>query len=134
MSYSVDSPDDAPETLTFGDSFMDIAAAYEGTVTVGMSSNITALWTKTELLLGLNRRLDNLSNTIAAAKIAKSKIVNLYAIELGNEPNCMLIPASAFKMDTLIALQSSLRAIRSRTVRPGLLPLMQHLRSHGKHP
>ncbi|PWY66795.1 hypothetical protein BO94DRAFT_528486 [Aspergillus sclerotioniger CBS 115572] len=70
VSYSVDSPDDAPETLTFGDSFMDIAAAYEGTVT-----------------LGLNRRLDNVSNTIAAAKIAKSRIANLYAIELGNEPN-----------------------------------------------
>ncbi|PYI11982.1 hypothetical protein BO78DRAFT_331927 [Aspergillus sclerotiicarbonarius CBS 121057] len=70
VSYSVDSPDDAPETLTFGDSFMEIAAAYDGTVTVG-----------------LNRRLDNLSNTIAAAKIAKSKIANLYAIELGNEPN-----------------------------------------------
>ncbi|PYH92000.1 hypothetical protein BO71DRAFT_400924 [Aspergillus ellipticus CBS 707.79] len=70
VSYSVDSPDDAPETLTFGDPYMELAASYEGTVT-----------------LGLNRRLDNISNTIAAAKVAKSKIANLYAIELGNEPN-----------------------------------------------
>ncbi|EHA27657.1 hypothetical protein ASPNIDRAFT_41596 [Aspergillus niger ATCC 1015] len=70
VSYSVDSPDDAPESLTFGDSFMEIAAAYEGAVTIG-----------------LNRRLDNIDNTIAAAKIAKSNIANLYAIELGNEPN-----------------------------------------------
>lgn len=37
VSYSVDSPDDAPESLTFGDSFMEIAAAYEGAVTIGRS-------------------------------------------------------------------------------------------------
>lgn len=36
VSYSVDSPDDAPETLTFGDSFMEIAGSYEGSVTIGM--------------------------------------------------------------------------------------------------
>ncbi|GKZ26880.1 hypothetical protein AbraCBS73388_003269 [Aspergillus brasiliensis] len=70
ISYSVDSPDDAPESLTFGDSFMEIAAAYEGAVTIG-----------------LNRRLNNINNTIAAAKVAKSNIATLYAIELGNEPN-----------------------------------------------
>ncbi|PWY75493.1 hypothetical protein BO70DRAFT_388742 [Aspergillus heteromorphus CBS 117.55] len=70
VSYSVASPDDAPETLTFGDPFMDLAASYEGTVT-----------------FGLNRRLDNIDNTIAAAKVAKSKISNLYALELGNEPD-----------------------------------------------
>jgi hypothetical protein len=40
--------------------------------------------------LGLNRRLDNMSNTIAAAKFAKRHMNNLYAIELGNEPNCEL--------------------------------------------
>lgn len=38
------------------------------------------------VILGLNRRLDNLSNTIAAATLAKSEIKNLYSIELGNEP------------------------------------------------
>jgi hypothetical protein len=37
----------------------------------------------------LNRRLANDSNTIAAAKVARSEMNNLYAIELGNEPNCM---------------------------------------------
>ena len=40
------------------------------------------------VILGLNRRLDNISNTIAAAKLAKSEMGNLYSIELGNEPNC----------------------------------------------
>ncbi|RAH51199.1 glycosyl hydrolase family 79 C-terminal domain-containing protein [Aspergillus brunneoviolaceus CBS 621.78] len=70
VSYTVASPDDAPETLTFGDSFMDIAASYSGSVTIGF-----------------NRRLDNINNTIAAAKVATSTINNLYAIELGNEPN-----------------------------------------------
>ncbi|OJJ95998.1 hypothetical protein ASPACDRAFT_1891396 [Aspergillus aculeatus ATCC 16872] len=72
VSYTVASPDDAPETLTFGNSFMDIAASYSGSVTIGF-----------------NRRLDNINNTIAAAKVATSTIGNLYAIELGNEPNCM---------------------------------------------
>ncbi|PYH43001.1 glycosyl hydrolase family 79 C-terminal domain-containing protein [Aspergillus saccharolyticus JOP 1030-1] len=70
VSYTVASSDDAPETLTFGDSFMEIAASYGGSVTIGF-----------------NRRLDNITNTIAAAKVATSTIENLYAIELGNEPN-----------------------------------------------
>ncbi|RAL11820.1 glycosyl hydrolase family 79 C-terminal domain-containing protein [Aspergillus homomorphus CBS 101889] len=68
--YTVASPDDAPETLTFGNSFMEIAGAYDGSVTIGF-----------------NRRLSNLNNTIAAAQVATSTIKNLYAIELGNEPN-----------------------------------------------
>jgi hypothetical protein len=38
--------------------------------------------------LGLNRRLNDVTNTIAAAEFALSKMSNLYAIELGNEPNC----------------------------------------------
>jgi hypothetical protein len=38
--------------------------------------------------LGLNRRLNDVNNTIAAAEVALSKMSNLYAIELGNEPNC----------------------------------------------
>lgn len=41
-----------------------------------------------EIILGLNRRLNNISNTIAAAELAQSQATNLYAMELGNEPNC----------------------------------------------
>lgn len=73
VSYSVSSPLDAPESLTFGPSYMDLAGSYDGSVTIG-----------------LDRRLNNISNTIAAAEVAVSKIPNLYAIELGNEPNCKL--------------------------------------------
>lgn len=72
VSYTVADPKDAPATLTFGPSFMSLAATYGGKV-----------------ILGLNRRLNNLANTIAAAKVAKSEMSNLDAIELGNEPNCM---------------------------------------------
>jgi hypothetical protein len=62
---------DAPDSLTFGPSFVALAAEYDGDVT-----------------LGLNRRLDNIFNTIAAAKLAIEEMDNLYAIELGNEPDC----------------------------------------------
>lgn len=41
-----------------------------------------------KVIIGLNRRLDNISNTIAAALVAQKDMDNLYAIELGNEPNC----------------------------------------------
>ncbi|WVQ85122.1 hypothetical protein IAT38_007287 [Cryptococcus sp. DSM 104549] len=37
--------------------------------------------------IGLNRRLNNLNNTIDAAKVAVKKMKNLNAIELGNEPD-----------------------------------------------
>lgn len=44
--------------------------------------------------IGLNRGHDNISNTIAAAQVAKSSMTNLLAIELGNEPECrFLFPA-----------------------------------------
>lgn len=71
MTYSVSDPGDAPESLTFGPSFISLAASYGG-----------------DVILGLNRRLNNVSNTLAAATLAKDNIQNLYAIELGNEPNC----------------------------------------------
>ncbi|KAF4633644.1 hypothetical protein G7Y89_g4471 [Cudoniella acicularis] len=67
--YTVASPTDAPSALTFGSSFMALAATYPGTVVVG-----------------LNRGHDNITNTIAAAQVAKSSMNNLLAIELGNEP------------------------------------------------
>lgn len=41
-----------------------------------------------ERTVGLNRRLNNQVNTIAAATQALSSMTNLEAIELGNEPNC----------------------------------------------
>ncbi|KAI8801659.1 Phosphopantetheine attachment site-containing protein [Cladochytrium replicatum] len=69
VSYSVASPNDAPASLTYGPSFMDIAGTYAGDVT-----------------LGLNRRLNQLDNTIAAAKYGVDHIPKLTAIELGNEP------------------------------------------------
>ncbi|KAF7553526.1 hypothetical protein G7Z17_g3530 [Cylindrodendrum hubeiense] len=70
VTYTVASSGDAPTTLTFGPSFFDLAATYGGEVTIG-----------------LNRRLNNIANTVAAAKLAKAEMSNLNAIELGNEPN-----------------------------------------------
>ncbi|GFF70275.1 beta-glucuronidase [Aspergillus lentulus] len=70
VTYTVASSGDAPTSLTFGPPFVSLAASYGG-----------------EVILGLNRRLDNLSNTIAAATLAKTEMHNLYAMELGNEPN-----------------------------------------------
>ncbi|KPM35796.1 hypothetical protein AK830_g10777 [Neonectria ditissima] len=70
VTYTVADPADAPSTLTFGPSFFSLAAKYGGAVTIG-----------------LNRRLNNLPNTVAAATLAKSQMGNLNAIELGNEPN-----------------------------------------------
>lgn len=71
VSYTVASSTDAPTSLTYGPSFISLAASYGG-----------------EIILGLNRRLNNISNTITAAKLAQSEASNLYAMELGNEPNC----------------------------------------------
>ncbi|KAE8140444.1 hypothetical protein BDV38DRAFT_290173 [Aspergillus pseudotamarii] len=70
VTYTVADPADAPSSLTFGPPFIALAADYDG-----------------QVIIGLNRRLNNQSNTIAAATLAKDTIQNLYAIELGNEPN-----------------------------------------------
>lgn len=40
------------------------------------------------MIVGLNRGKDDIANTIAAAKVAKDRMNNLLAIELGNEPEC----------------------------------------------
>jgi len=69
--YSVSNPADAPASLTFGSSFMTLAAKYGGSVVVG-----------------LNRGKNNIQNTIDAAKVAVNGMSNLLAIELGNEPEC----------------------------------------------
>ena len=71
VNYTVASSADAPTTLTYGPSFISLAASYGG-----------------EIILGLNRRLNNIANSISAAKLAQSEASNLYAMELGNEPNC----------------------------------------------
>ena len=71
--YTVATPADAPQVLTFGSRFMELASTYAGTV-----------------VMGLNRGKNNLANTIDAAKVAVGKMTNLLAIELGNEPECKL--------------------------------------------
>lgn len=69
VNYTVASPADAPTSLTFGPPFIALAAQLPGEVT-----------------LGLNRQLDNRSASLAAAVLAKQTMPNLFAIELGNEP------------------------------------------------
>ncbi|CAG8960513.1 hypothetical protein HYFRA_00008233, partial [Hymenoscyphus fraxineus] len=71
--YSVADPKDAPAALTFGKSFFELAATYAGNV-----------------VIGLNRGYDDIANTIAAAKVVRSSMPNLRAIELGNEPEYYL--------------------------------------------
>lgn len=71
MNYTVASPADAPDTLTFGPPFVALAGELPGPVT-----------------LGLNRQLNNQSASLAAAKLAKQQMRNLFALELGNEPEC----------------------------------------------
>ncbi|CRK25637.1 hypothetical protein BN1708_014263 [Verticillium longisporum] len=70
VTYTVASAGAAPASLTYGPSFFSLAADYGGKV-----------------VIGLNRRLNDQANTIAAAKAAKAAMRNLYSIELGNEPN-----------------------------------------------
>uniref|UniRef100_A0A0W0G4A6 Beta-glucuronidase C-terminal domain-containing protein n=1 Tax=Moniliophthora roreri TaxID=221103 RepID=A0A0W0G4A6_MONRR len=70
VSYTVASPADAPTSLTFGSSFFSLATKMKGDVTIG-----------------LNRQLNNQANSFAAAQKAKELMPNLFAIELGNEPD-----------------------------------------------
>ena len=90
---------------------------------------------------GLNRRLNNISNSIAAAQSAVSIMSNLDSFELGNEPDCGLF----FLLESLVILlivtlpQSILvatpspmakRGIQQRTEphkSPGLGKLAMHL-------
>jgi len=69
VTYSVPDPVDAPTALTYGPQFFQLAAKLPGNVT-----------------LGLNRQLNNQSNTVQASLQAKSMMNNLFAIEFGNEP------------------------------------------------
>jgi hypothetical protein len=47
--------------------------------------------------VGLHRRLNNVANSISAAKSAASKMTNLNSIELGNEPDCEKCSIFCFK-------------------------------------
>ncbi|CAK7201835.1 hypothetical protein SEUCBS139899_004550 [Sporothrix eucalyptigena] len=76
--YTVASAADAPTTLTYGPKFLTLAGTYDGTVVVG-----------------LNRQLGNLTNTILAAKEAVAGIDTLLALELGNEPDYWGLTAAA---------------------------------------
>ncbi|EIN07042.1 hypothetical protein PUNSTDRAFT_121271 [Punctularia strigosozonata HHB-11173 SS5] len=70
VNYTVASSADAPTSLTYGPSFFTLAAGMKGDVTIG-----------------LNRQLNNQANSLQAAQQAKSVMGNLYAFELGNEPD-----------------------------------------------
>jgi len=71
VEYTVADPADAPLSLTFGPSFFSLAADMPG-----------------DVIIGLNRELNDQENTRAAAVQAKNNMPNLFAIELGNEPDC----------------------------------------------
>lgn len=91
VTYTVASSADAPSSLTFGPSFFTLANSYAGNIILGMSY-CRVRGSKSNLFtVGLNRRLNNLPNTISAASRALSSIATLDAIELGNEPNCKLV-------------------------------------------
>ncbi|KAI0829864.1 hypothetical protein BC628DRAFT_1314531 [Trametes gibbosa] len=70
VNYTVASPADAPASLTYGPSFFALAAQLNGDVTIG-----------------LNRQLNNQANSLSAGSRAKQSMGNLFAIELGNEPD-----------------------------------------------
>ncbi|KAI0780147.1 glycoside hydrolase superfamily [Fomes fomentarius] len=70
VNYTVADPADAPLSLTYGPSFFSLASQLKGSV-----------------IVGLNRQLNNQGNSLSAAQAAKSTMGNLFAIELGNEPD-----------------------------------------------
>lgn len=116
VNYTVVSSADAPTTLTYGPSFISLAASYGG-----------------EVILGLNRRLNNIANTISAAKLAQNEAANLYAIELGNEPNCKF---QSFSLRDRMLIQSHSQftqaAIPLLAVPRGLLQRTTPPRSNGR--
>ena len=81
VNYTVASPADAPASLTYGPSFFDLAGEFSGDVTVG-----------------LNRQLNNQTASLAASVEAKRKLRNLFAFELGNEPECKFSFAFRFNI------------------------------------
>ncbi|GJJ07592.1 hypothetical protein Clacol_001795 [Clathrus columnatus] len=69
VRYTVSDPTQAPASLTYGPSFFTLASTLKGNVTVG-----------------LNRQLNNETNSLEAAQYALASMPNLLSIELGNEP------------------------------------------------
>lgn len=70
---------------------MALAGKYDGTVVVG-----------------LDRGKNNITNTIAAAKVAVSQVSNLLAIELGNEPECQCyMPPMCYSNDDVESSHTS---------------------------
>ncbi|KAG0145641.1 hypothetical protein CROQUDRAFT_133635 [Cronartium quercuum f. sp. fusiforme G11] len=61
--------EEVPKQLTFGPEYIRLASTLPGSV-----------------ILGLNRKSNNLNNTLEAAKEAINTMDNLHAIEVGNEP------------------------------------------------
>ncbi|KAH8107834.1 hypothetical protein BXZ70DRAFT_1003265 [Cristinia sonorae] len=96
VNYTVATPADAPASLTYGPSFFTLAGQLKGDVTVG-----------------LNRQLNNQAASLAAAVQAKKTMGNLFAFELGNEPefyasNSAIIPkGQSWNQDTDAASQKS---------------------------
>ncbi|KAH8109882.1 hypothetical protein DFH11DRAFT_1810021 [Phellopilus nigrolimitatus] len=70
VNYTVASPNDAPDSLTYGPSFFTLAGELAGDVTIG-----------------LNRQLNDIANTQEAAEEAVQRVKGLLAFELGNEPD-----------------------------------------------
>ncbi|KAH6970316.1 hypothetical protein DER45DRAFT_623179, partial [Fusarium avenaceum] len=71
VSYHTDDPLVAPMELIYGPKFFDLIRQYGH-----------------ETIVGLNRGDDNLTNTMAAVKMLKSRAEkNVWAVELGNEPD-----------------------------------------------
>ncbi|KAH6871488.1 hypothetical protein B0T10DRAFT_568278 [Thelonectria olida] len=71
VSYTTDDPLVAPMSLAYGPKFFDLIKKHGS-----------------ETILGLNRGLNNRTNTFAAAQEVKARALkNLWAIELGNEPD-----------------------------------------------
>ena len=92
VNYTVASAGDAPASLTYGPPFFSLAAG------LSRSPDVT---------VGLNRQLNNQKNTLDGIVQAKGAIRNLYAIEIGNEPDCTcdLLHDSA-SLHILIAIDS----------------------------
>ncbi|TVY39070.1 Beta-glucuronidase [Lachnellula subtilissima] len=84
--YSTSSATGVPTILTYGPSFIDLAAAYKGRITMGDYPATNYFLNSANKIIGLNRGHDNITNTILAAKYCKAKMTNLFAIEAGNEP------------------------------------------------
>ena len=69
INFSISTPGGAPLSLTYGPSFFTLANSL-----------------RRPTVVGLNRRLAQLNNTIEAAKESVGQIDLLEALELGNEP------------------------------------------------